>query len=342
MRKPLLRPPALRPGDTIGVFTPSSPANVVHRERYLHGLDALRRLGYRVIEGELTARAVSQGYRAGTPQERAAELMGLVRNPEVRALMATIGGSNSASLIPYLDFDEIRARPKILSGYSDVTSLHLAFTKHAGVGTFYGPAVVPQFGEWSGVLPETLASWQSAVGDTTPGPRRMVPPARWSNKAGSWIDGSWKRVPRTFEENPGWRVLRRGSASGPLVAANLNTLMSNAGTPEFPDLEGAILLIESMDAPISREERQLRQLERMGVFGAIRALLVGKPENFQAEGAPFGLDELILEIVPGSFPIVTGVDCSHTHPMLTFPEGAPARLDAGEGVELVFEGPFVV
>jgi len=130
---PLTRPPALRPGDTIGICTPSFPAHVAFRAKYLHGIAELTRLGFRVVEGELTARATAQGARAGTPRKRADEINALFANPEVRGIMTTIGGSNSSSLVPYLDFDLVRAHPKVFCGSSDVTSLHLALMRHAGL-----------------------------------------------------------------------------------------------------------------------------------------------------------------------------------------------------------------
>src|SRR5438132_3967146 len=110
----LIRPPALCRGDTLGVFTPSLPANVLFRAKYEHGLEVLRRLGFHVVEGELTKRFVSEGYRSGTPRERAQELMALMLAPEVKGLIATMGGFNSSSMIPFLDFDAIRAHPKVI------------------------------------------------------------------------------------------------------------------------------------------------------------------------------------------------------------------------------------
>jgi len=337
-----IRPPALLPGDTVGIFTPSAPSHVRYPEKYRHGLEQLRRLGYAVKEGSLTASRRSQGYRAGSPRERAEELMELILDPEVRAVIATVGGSNSSSLIPFLDFDAIRAHPKILSGFSDVTSLHLAFLTRARVSTFYGPAVMPNFAEWPEILPETRDAFLAAVTFTSAESRPLQPPARWSNRAGDW-GGDWK-APRIFEENPGWRALREGEASGPLLAANCNTLVSNAGTDVFPDLTGWILLIEDMEAPISRLERNWRHLERLGVFDRIAGLIVGKPEFYRDEGAPFSMEELLLEIVGDrDLPIVTRFDCCHTHPMLTLAQGRELTLVSRAGaVEVRARGPWVL
>ena len=339
MAKPsLIKPPRVPSGATFGVFTPSTPAHVTFREKYLHGLSVLRSLGYQVKEGELTAQAKTQGYRAGSPKERAEELMKLILDPKVHGIISTIGGENSSSLIPYLDFDAIRAHPKVICGYSDVTALHLAILRHAGLSTFYGPAVVPSFGEWPTVLSETLESFQDAVSGRAPSVRSLHPPKRWSNHFRDAASDAWKVEPRNFEDNPGWRALRSGQATAPLIAANLNTLISSAGTPSFPDLEGKILLIEEMFAPMGRLERNLRQLQRMGVFDVIAGLVVGKPEVFQSAGAPFTHEELVLEIVGDqrTFPIITEFDCGHTHPMLTLSQGVHVTIEAKQAFETRF------
>jgi muramoyltetrapeptide carboxypeptidase len=340
----IIRPRAIAPGATLGVFTPSTPANVHFREKYLHGLAQIEALGFRWLEGDLTASMKQQGYRAAGPRERAAELMSLVENPSVDAIVATIGGLNSSSLIPYLDFDAIRASPKILLGYSDVTSLHLAILAHSGVSTFYGPAVMPSFGEWPAMIDETRDLFLDAVWRHTHGARRLPMPRRWSSHFRDAKGEAWRTVPREWQSNDGWRILRVGTASGDLVVANLNTLMAAAGTPYFPDVDGCILLVEEMSAPMGIEERSLRQLERIGVFDRIAGLIVGRPEFFDAQGAPFTYDELILEVVgERGYPIVTDFDCGHTHPMITLAERTPITLDAtGARAEVVIERPMVV
>ncbi|MBC7693097.1 MAG: LD-carboxypeptidase [Methylotenera sp.] len=334
----LIRPPALNPGATIGIFTPSFPAHVKFREKYLHGIEVLKRMGFHVLEGSLTASHKSEGYRSGSPRERADEFMGLIRNPKVSCMISTIGGSNSSSMIPYLDFDEIRANPKIICGYSDVTSLHLSILAYSGLSTFYGPAVMPSFGEWPDLLPETRDSFLAAVQETGPAPRKFTPPARWSTHLRSALTDAWKTEPRRFEPNPGWRSLHPGEASAPILVANLNTLMSSAGTSYFPDLNGKILLLEEMSAPLSLEERSLRHLERLGVFESISGLIVSKPEMYQQEDAPFGYDELILEIVGThrKYPIITQFDCGHVNPTLTLAEMTQVSISAHHDHDATF------
>ena len=326
---PLLRPPPLEPGDTVGIFTPSAPAHVRFREKYLHGLGQLRSLGFGVREGALTARAADQGYRSGTPRERAEELMALVLDPEVRGIVATIGGMNSSSLLPFLDFDAIRAHPKVICGYSDVTALHLAILARAGVSTFYGPAVVPSFGEWPEVLPETRDAFLDAVQRHRAGARELAPPPRWSAHFRDASTDAWRSIPREYRANGGWTVLRSGRTTAPLLAANLNTLLAAAGTTDFPDLRGRILLVEEMDAPWELQERSFRQLRATEALDGLAGLIVGKPESPDPQGAPFGYGELILEAVgEPACPVVLDFDCGHTHPMLTLAQLVTVTLDA--------------
>jgi muramoyltetrapeptide carboxypeptidase len=341
-----IKPRALQRGDTIGVFTPSLPANVLFREKYLHGLSELRRLGFRVVEGELTRAGTSEGYRSGSPQERADEFMRLILDPNVRALVATMGGHNSASLIPYLDFDAIRTHAKIVCGFSDITSLHLASLRFAGLRNFYGPTIVTSFGEWPHVLDDTRDSFLSAVSDPTSAPRPLTPPAQWSDHFRDATTGAWRTEPRRYNENPGWRALCPGIAIGPAIVANLETLLAAAGTPYFPDLGGKVLVIEELSAPHSLEERAFRQLERMGIFDAIAGLIVGKPERSDQQGAPFSYEQLILEVVGSTrrFPIITNFDCGHTHPMLTIAEMTEVSMHATTGFDtrVIIQEPMVV
>lgn len=344
MHRSIIRPRPLPAGGTIGVFTPSTPANVLFREKYQHGLGVLRSLGYRVVEGSLTARGVSQGYRSGTPEERATEFMDLVLDDSVHCLMSAIGGMNSSSMIPYLDFDIIRACPKIICGYSDMTSLHLAVLAYSGLATFYGPAVMPSFGEWPTVLPYMLGSFLDATARHTEGGRVVEPPEQWSNHFRDAVGDAWRTEPREFRANEGWRALRPGAATAPIVGGNLETLLIAAGTGYFPELEGTILMIEDVSGDLAAAERGLRQLELMGVFDRIVGLVVSKPE-FPARGAvPFTNEELLIEVVgQRDYPIVTNFDCGHTVPMLTIAQMTRTTLTAGNGYDVTmrFEEPMV-
>ena len=337
--EPLICPEPLRKGDGIGVFTPSSPAYTINPGLFDNGVKNLEALGFRVHLGELTQKRASEGYRSACGESRAKEFMGLIADPSVRCLISTIGGQNSSSMIPFLDFEAIRKSRKIICGFSDVTSLHLSILHYAQLRTFYGPSVMCWFGEWPDGIQESTNSFLQATMMHRSGEREVRPFSLWSNHRRRWDNGEWQTVERIWQPNSGWTILSEGTQEAPLLAFNLNTLMSAAGTAYFPNLDGVILLLEEMDAPLGREERHFRHLDLLGVFDRIGGLIVSKPENYSQSGAPFGYDTLIQEIVgPREYPIITNFDCGHTVPMETIPQGITARLQADRllGSRLIF------
>lgn len=325
-----LLPHPLKPGDTLGVFTPSSPSYTENPELFQNGVRNLEKLGFKVKLGSLTKDFRSQGYRSSTAQDRAAEFMELILNPEINGLISTIGGSNSSSMIKYLDFDAIKKSRKIICGYSDVTSLHLAILKYANLATVYGPAVMCWFGDWPDGCGQSAKWFMEAVSTHFGKPRHIELPKVWSNHLRKWADGSWKKIPREWKENsPGWTDLRTGHATAPILAVNLNTLLTAAGTGYWPDLKNKILLVEDMDAPMSKSERAFRHLEYLGVFDQISALIVSKPEFHDQQGAPFSYDDLIKGVVGNRpYPVVSQFDCGHTLPMLSVLQHSMVELTA--------------
>jgi muramoyltetrapeptide carboxypeptidase len=322
----LIIPQKIMEGETIGICTPSLPAYSISNEVFENGLKNIEKAGFVVKLGELTHRRSSEGYRSGAPKERAQELMDLFIDPSVKAILTTIGGMNSNSLIPYLDFELIKRNPKIFCGYSDITSLHLSIMKYSHLATYYGPGLMPHWSEYPDAISDSIQSFYEAIEAKE---RILKPFYKWSNHSRDWQTDTWKTIPREWKENEGWKVLNPGKANAPIVLCNLNTLMSAAGTDYFPEVEGMILLIEEMDAPISKEERSLRQLQLMGVFDKIDGLIMGKPEKLKLEGAPFGLDELLMEIIgPRNYPIISGFDCSHTIAMHTIRQQSLVSFEA--------------
>jgi len=323
----VIKPQALSQGDTIGVITPSTPANVLFREKHLHGIKVLEEMGFVVKEGSLTAKATSQGYRTGSPKERAEEFMELIRDDTVKCIITTIGGMNSSSMIPYLDFQAIRNNPKIFCGFSDITSLHLSILHYAGLSTFYGPAVMASFGEYPTVVEGTKESFLSSISIETKYPRVLSPFPRWSDHFRDAKTDTWRTEKRVYQKNDGWRILSEGKVTSNIIVANLSTLLTAAGTPYFPDLRGNVLLIETMHASFASEERALRQLQLMGVFDIIKGLIIGKPEVLDTQAAPFTHDDLVMEVVgKRNYPIISNFDCSHTVPMHTIAQMSKVEL----------------
>ncbi len=340
----IVRPPRLKKGDGIGVFTPSSPLYTgPFLEKFQHGVSILKNTGFNVQLGSITGSKKSEGYRSAGSQERADEFMNLYRDPKIQALISTVGGYNTSSFIDLLDFDYIRKNPKIVMGYSDMTSLHCALFTQAGLSSFYGPAVFPSFGEWPEPPSETMESFLDAVVRPWQGPRELARPQRWSRHYRNAINGDWKNIPRNWNEGEGWNILRPGTVEGPLFALNLNTLLTHAGTTTFPNFEGAILIVEDESAPLGDTERGFVHLKRLGVFEKIKALGWGRIEHPDEKSTPESYNSILKEFVPSHIPLFTDCDICHTVPMLTVGLGVNARLEAiaGEKAKITILEPMV-
>lgn len=334
----LLLPPRLERGDTIGVFTPSVPSPATAPRRFARGVADLERAGFRVKVAP-NARG-NRGHRSGTIEERLDDLHTLFADPEVRGLIAAIGGFNSNSLVDGLDYDLIRANPKVFVGYSDVTALHAAIWSQTGLAVTLGPSVLMQFGEFDGIDPYTWASFERTLMRAEP-VGELQPTAEWTDEQLSWDEADTRRRERS--PNPGPRTIRAGTAEGHVVAGNLVTLLVLAGTRFWPDLDGALLFLEDDHKEDARQiDRMLTQLRLIGAFDRIVALALGRFMSASDLGPGSALDSIVLEATRGhDFPIAADLDFGHTDPMFCLPWGVRARLEARDSVRLSLLEPAV-
>lgn len=329
-------PRKLRSGDALAVFSPSSPATATAPTRYRRGRAYLEEKGLRFIEGERTGKR--DFYRSGSIAERAQELNALIRNPEVRCIMAAIGGMNSNSLLPYLDYEALMRDPKIIVGYSDVTALLLGVYARTGLTTYYGPAVVASFGE----LPPWVDWTWSAFADVAMGmarpPHALPVPDQWTEEFIDWETQS--RAKRGVANE--MRTLHGGRVRGRLIGGNLNTMQGIWGTPYMPKIrEGDVLLIEDSLKDAADVERSFSLLKLSGVFERIGGLILGKHELFDDLGSGRRPWEILMEVMGNvDFPVLAQFDCCHTHPMLTLPIGCEVELDA-DAQTLTLTQPFI-
>ncbi|MBR7629926.1 MULTISPECIES: S66 family peptidase [Aeromonas] len=320
----LLKPPGLKPGDTIGFFSPSSAATAWAPHRFARARAFLEAQGFRLKAGSLTGQ--QDHWRSGSIAARAEELNALIRDPEVRCIMSVIGGSNSNSLLPYLDFDALKRDPKIIIGYSDVTALLLGIYAKTGLVTFYGPALVASFGELSPLVDETLAGFsQICLAGGGAVPHTLPTPAYWTDER---LD--WENQTRAKQCQPNRQIsVGAGRVRGRLVGGNLNTMAGIWDSPYMPAIaRGDILLLEDSLLTADTVERSFAHLKLCGVFDRIGALVLGKHELFDHQGSGKRPLDILLEVVgEPAFPILAEFDCAHTHPMLTLPLGIEAELD---------------
>lgn len=278
-------------------------------------------LGLRLSYGEHVDER--DAFDSSPAQSRVADLHAAFADPAVAAIMTVIGGYNSNELLPYLNWDLIRANPKIFCGYSDITALQGAMLARSGLVTYHGP-------HWStfGMArhSEQTVAWFTAC-LLRDDPVQLAP-------AESWTDDLWFLDQENREVWPGdgWWPLQPGHAHGRVVGGNLSTLNLLQGKSYFPSLANAVLFIEddseSQPPTFARELTSLLQLP--GAAG-LRGLVIGR---FQRDSnMTRALLEQIIAGRPGlsGLPVLANVDIGHTNPIATIPLGGEAAISAGPG-----------
>ena len=305
-RRKLVKPPALKRGDLVALFNPSGFADDALIQRATVNLE---KLGFRVMQSAHIR--ASRGNTAGTIGQRLTDLHRLFANREVHALWAARGGSGTAQLLPYIDYGLIARNPKIVIGYSDLTSLLLAIYAKTGLVTFHGPVGS------SGFTPFTVAHLEAVLIDgRTP-------------YAMTTADEHAKRA--LTEPNFVQRVLRGGSAEGTLMGGNLSVLSSLAGTPYLPSVTKSLLFLEEISEAPYRVERMLTQLAHSGVLDQASGVMLGV---FVKGDAPTGEESLSLtqalddHFAARPIPSAYGLSFGHIASQWVLPIGVRARFDA--------------
>jgi muramoyltetrapeptide carboxypeptidase len=295
----VVKPPALRLGDTVGIV---APASNMKRADFDVGCEALRRAGYRpfyfdsIFDHDL--------YFAGSLDRRARELEAMFVHDDVRAIVCARGGYGANYLLQALDLEKIKAHPKIFVGYSDITALQTYFTDAAGLVTFHGPMVAKDWYHENGV---DLPSWQAAVSGTP----------------------AWD-VPLTAAA----RGLVEGEAEGMLYGGCLSILVASLGTPYAIKTAGTILFLEDLAAKPFQIDRMLMQLKLAGLFDNVRGIVFGEMlDCIQTANQGYTLQQVVTRIVGDlGVPVAFGIKSGHvTSGNITLPIGVQARLTVRGG-----------
>jgi muramoyltetrapeptide carboxypeptidase len=332
-----IKPPRLRPGDTIGIVSPAWGGAGAFPHRVERGLAQIERLGFRA---KLAPNALHQrGYVSDTAEARASDINAMFADPEVRAVLAAVGGDHACHLLPLLDYALIRAQPKIFMGYSDITVLNLALYVAAGLGTFNGPALLTDFAEFPQMLPYTERWLLRALTDPAP-IGALAPAAEWTEEFLDWGTQADLARPRAMRPSAGWSWLKAGQAEGRLIGGCLESLQHLRGTPYWPSWDGAILFIEtSEEAPSpATVDGILMDYENMGVLARLRGLLVGRPMGYIDEQRAELRAVLLERTAKFSFPIISDMDFGHTAPQLVLPIGCRAQIDSDAQRLSILEG----
>ncbi len=291
-QKALIKPHRLKPGDTIGVVAPASP----FRRRVLdQGVTLLKEMGYAVKLSDGLFEA--DGYLAGSDAHRASQLQEMFLDDGVDAVMCARGGFGSIRILPYLDWELIRAHPKPFIGFSDITAIHQALLLRAGLTAFHGPVVCS--------LPSSDRQTQRSLN------RAIASKALLSLTVAR---------PRT---------IKSGRAEGVLMGGNLTTLCHLVGTPFDRGFAGAVLFVEDTGEVAYRIDRMLMHMKLAGCFDGIAGLVVG---SFKDCARAAVIDKLVRQrFADHDMPILAGMAVGHGRRNLTLPVGIAVRMDSDSG-----------
>ncbi|KAI5235549.1 peptidase S66, LD-carboxypeptidase A [Aureobasidium subglaciale] len=296
-----ITPPALRKGDTIAFISPSSRLNTLFARRIEKATSFFHSHGFYIkviFNKSLPSDPVS------AIKHRCHEL--------------------------HLAFTD----SSVFCGYSDITLLHYALLKESGLRTFYGPAVIPEFGESPEPLGFTRSHFFDMVMKTVKRqsvPRSPVHVMEFKN----WLAREPDQEPRELIPAPGWKWLREGRAEGRLTGGCLASLVQISGRRHLDDYKDKILILELPEGEQPGEPYSLyaartamAHLQISGVFKVIAGLVVGRPYMYD-EKVTEDFERMILDQCDGTeFPILAGVDIGHSDPMLTLPLDVMVALDS--------------
>lgn len=307
------RPARLRDGACIGVV---NPAYWLEDERLQRAVRVFEEQGFELVLGQSTSLRLDT--YAGTPEERAADIMAMFADPSVDAIVCARGGYGGNRVLPLLDYDVIRANPKIFMGYSDTTGALASIAQHAGLVTFHGPM---------------LTTWGEKTVDYNMATLRQV------------LSGDPNVAIRSTAECKA-RVLLAGTARGTLWGGNLTLVNARLGTPDQIDMRGAVLFIEDIDEKLYAFDRMMLHLRASGSLDTIAGLIVGEMLEMGDGSTPFGkdVDEIVLDVCGDlDIPIVSNFPCGHGDVQATLPVSHEVVLEAtGDDPCILIPEPAVV
>ncbi len=307
----LIRPKALRSGDTVGLITPATyvpdPDRIALAERTMKYFDLRMKLG------KYAGKRMGD-YRLSI-DERLDDLHAMFRDKYVSAVFAIRGGYGSMHLLDRIDYDLIHRNPKVFLGYSDITAMHLAINKQAKLVTFHGPIALSRFTDY------TQKYFHKALFETQPIGKVANPPESNELRPSHFL-----------------RTIRPGVATGPLIGGNLTLISNTMGTPYEIETQGKILFLEDVDEEPYSIDRMLTHLRLAGKFDSVAGVIFGecqdcRPKDYKPSTTiPYGLGEVLDNILGGlKVPVLYGLTIGHTDDQLTLPLGVNATLDAVGG-----------
>lgn len=311
-----IKPKRLSPGDTVGLVLPAS--GVAESDSIALAKEQLEAIGFKVKVGP---HAYDRwGYFAGRDRDRAGDVNQMFADDSISGIVCYTGGWGTPRILPYIDYELIARKPKVILGYSDITALLNAITRRTRLVTFHGPV------GGSNIDPYSLENMKRVV--MTPEPAGvLLPPEK---KPTELVD----RTNRILRLAP-------GKASGRLVGGNLTMVSATMGTPWEIDTTGAILFLEDIREQVYRIDRMFTQLALAGKLDRLAGFVFGRCTQCEMEGG-FSLEEVLRDRFSSlGIPSLSGLPIGHIEQKLTLPIGIMATLDADAGTLQLDEAAVV-
>lgn len=314
-------PTKLKQGDEVRVVAPARSLSMISEGLRTIANKRFGEMGLKLSFGGNVEK--SDDFISSDIASRVSDLHEAFSDKRVKAIITVIGGFNSNQLLRSIDWELIKANPKIFCGYSDITALGVSMFAKTGLVTYSGPHY-STFGQKL-YLDYTIEYFQKCLMSNK---AFEIEPSR------EWSDDEWymDQEKRNLIENDGYLVINEGEAKGTILGGNLCTFNLLQGTEYMPDLKGAVLFIEDdYESAPHAFDRNLQSLIHQPDFGGVKGIVIGR---FQKKSKIS--NKLLKEIISSkkeldSVPVVANVDFGHTDPKITFPIGGVVNISLARG-----------
>lgn len=298
----MIIPKKLKIGDMIGVVAPSNPIINENVEEIQKAKEIVEKLGFKV---KFSKNLFSNTNRySATAKEKAEDINNMFSDREVKMIWCAKGGENSNSTFEYLDYELIKQNPKIICGYSDITSITNMITEKTGLITF------------SGTNFKTIATDETDYS--------------LKEALKRFVDGSSE----FGETEEGYKTIQAGVAEGELIGGNLSLTRAMVSGKYRIDFTDKILFLEELGFETGPElaNNFLYYMKQNGVFNKIKGIWIG---NYTHESG-IKLEEILLDVLENEFkgPIIKSENFGHIEKKTVIPIGVKARIDTSESTKI--------
>ncbi|HEY6436887.1 MAG TPA: LD-carboxypeptidase [Ignavibacteriaceae bacterium] len=308
-----IKPKKLKRGELIGIISPASAPN--DENLVESGVKYIESFGYKTTLGKNVGKI--RGYLAGTDEERVEDIHQMFGDNKVKAIFCLRGGYGASRMLDKINYKLIRKNPKIFVGFSEITSLQMAFLKKSNLISFAGPMLVSNFSSEINCFTETNF-WKAITSTSRPGRIQII-------------------------ENQQFSKIDIKETTGRLVGGNLSVFSSLIGSGFLPELKYKILFLEEIDEPPYKIDRMLNQLKLNKIFKQLNGIILGSFSDCVEKDK--NKKTLALEEVWNDYfetikvPVIHSFPHGHIKDILTFPFGIKVKMNVKKGfVEIVESG----